>query len=100
MLTCYCTSLVPGLLTPAFVASFPGLLTPAFVTCSTQATNAGVRRPGNEAREQGEVRRPGNEAREQGEVRRPGNEVTDTGVRRSGNEATIVLRLKYIANTQ
>ena len=34
------------------LASFPGLLTPAFVTCSTnalQATNTGVRRPGNEA---------------------------------------------------
>ena len=37
------------------LASFPGLLTPAFVACSTnpalvlQATNAGVRRPGNEA---------------------------------------------------
>ena len=37
------------------VASFPGLLTPAFAACSTntlvlQATNAGVRRPGNEAK--------------------------------------------------
>ena len=37
------------------LASFPGLLTPAFVACSTtnalvlQATNAGVRRPGNKA---------------------------------------------------
>ena len=38
------------------VASFPGLLAPAFVACSTnapalvlQATNAGARRPGNEA---------------------------------------------------
>ena len=38
----------------AILASFPGLLTPAFVACSTptivlQATNTGVRRPGNEA---------------------------------------------------
>ena len=31
------------------LALFPGLLTPAFVACST--TNAGVRRPGNEARD-------------------------------------------------
>ena len=38
----------------SIVASFPGLLTPAFVACSTnvlvlQATNTGVRRPGNKA---------------------------------------------------
>jgi len=34
------------------LASYPGLLAPAFVTCSglvLQATNAGARRPGNEA---------------------------------------------------
>ena len=35
------------------IASFPGLLTPVFVACSSnalvlQATNTGVRKPGNE----------------------------------------------------
>ena len=47
---------VPSVPYGYYLASFPGLLAPAFVACSTnaggvlQATNAGVRRPGNEAR--------------------------------------------------
>ena len=32
----------------SLIPLYPGLLTPAFVACSTNVTNAGVRRPGYE----------------------------------------------------